>query len=826
MSSDYESSSASPSSESEEEEWDSTAMKKPSRARRAKCATPPTRRNPRRYTTEEMNREIAAMRENASESSEEEVVRKPRRRAPPRNRRNLKESDSEELEDSDGSNEEPPTRPSRDTPSRPTRKCAADTKMKMSSAVKADRLSEKEALADAVEESEAEMLDSSDSESDEKPKAKKRKANDSDDEEYNEGLFNDDETSENDSEEEEEYASESDDGDRRSSRPKRSCAKKNSYKVNDDIGTADEESADEDAGPSILVSPSRKSTMAFGSPKLRQKARARRKPLAESSDEDSYKQTYFQHKQAQKESPTKLKTTTVDCPSEHDEITMMPLPKGKPHICFVTPDKQNRHCFTIETMYRIAISKASSDSNTSRLSNNGPLQFLQPPHFRTPISDDLLDQIACRFGREALVIEDSPLYKKLRKRSTGNFRGDVDLDDEMDEFDSDGEFVGGRGTGQNFDERFQRYVQSFMGSQDVYCCPLCYNEAYRRYGNQGDEEMIEDDASDSDGENEVKEDRFDFLDDPMTILGSADNHRFVIASTFCFKLLVGVKNHLRSVHHVDLTAIQGNDLFKRFQIRASDGLLQRWLRKSLKQRMAQPMHLQGDMMSYWLGGENQSFLLLLDQIERGELEGHQSGDYGSEFSESFPNRARRIWLEVSSPYLKAQDDMKEFLASESEEDEAQHDSVPINPHFTPPNKEGDQFKSPEDEMLEFLKRKNSQRGAASSSENDDSSSSDSSEELEVLSKQGIEEEEEEEEDEWTRSKSLVVAKRKAKRRGKRNNDDSTDDELFESNNANASTPNGNANTFGAEDSDNADEQKPSPCKSARKRVAESSDDES
>jgi hypothetical protein len=263
-----------------------------------------------------------------------------------------------------------------------------------------------------------------------------------------------------------------------------------------------------------------------------------------------------------------------------------------------------------------------------------------------------------------------------------------------------------------------------------------------------------------------------------------------------------------------------------FQIRASDGLLQRWLRKSLKQRMAQPMHLQGDMMSYWLGGENQSFLLLLDQIERGELEGHQSGDYGSEFSESFPNRARRIWLEVSSPYLKAQDDMKEFLASESEEDEAQHDSVPINPHFTPPNKEGEQFKSPEDEMLEFLKRKNSQRGAASSSENDDSSSSDSSEELEVLSKQGIEEEEEEEEDEWTRSKSLVVAKRKAKRRGKRNNDDSTDDELFESNNANASTPNGNANTFGAEDSDNADEQKPSPCKSARKRVAESSDDES
>jgi hypothetical protein len=167
------------------------------------------------------------------------------------------------------------------------------------------------------------------------------------------------------------------------------------------------------------------------------------------------------------------------------------------------------------------------------------------------------------------VIENSSLYKKLKNRSVGNFRGDVDLDDEMDAFDSDGEFVGGRAAGgaQNFDERFQRYVQSFMGSQDIYCCPLCYNEAYRRLGCQGDEEMIEDDASDSDGEKEVKEDRFNFLDDPMTILGSVDNHRFVTAASFCFKLLVGVKNHLRSVHHVDVTVVQGNDLFKRFQVR-------------------------------------------------------------------------------------------------------------------------------------------------------------------------------------------------------------------------------------------------------------------
>jgi hypothetical protein len=523
-----------------------------------------------------MDREIRAMHENSdasedSEEEEEEVVKKPKRsvRTAARSRRNIKE----DSDDGDSSVDQQPR--SNGTPSRPTRRCAAATQLKMSSAVKSDLKSEKEALGSALEESEAEMLNSSDdsSESEKRPtkRSKKRKANDSSDEEYEEGLFNDD-SSENDSEE---Y--QSDDSDegvaRKSKRPQRSCARnKKSYKVTEqDLGTADEESADEDTGPSILISPSKNSAMPYGSPKLREKARARRRPLVkddESSDDDSHKQTYFQHKCAQKKSPSKLKTTSIDCPSKYDEITMMELPKGEPHICYVTPDNKNRHCFTLETMYRIAISKRSETS--ALLSSSGPLQFLQPPHFRTSISDDLLDQIASRFGRLSLVIEDSSLYKKMKARSSGNFRGDIDLDDDMDNFDSDGEYVGphrqGR-NGQNFDERFQRYIQSWMGSQDIYCCPLCYNEASRRQGNMDDDEIVEDDASDDEGNNDQKEDRFSFLDDPMTILGCLDGQEFAVASTFCFRLLTGVKNHLRSIHHVDLTVIQGNDLFKRFQVR-------------------------------------------------------------------------------------------------------------------------------------------------------------------------------------------------------------------------------------------------------------------
>ena len=93
-----------------------------------------------------------------------------------------------------------------------------------------------------------------------------------------------------------------------------------------------------------------------------------------------------------------------------------------------------------------------------------------------------------------------------------------------------------------------------------------FSQSQLLVNNEGDEEMIQDDASEDDGE-EMKEDRFSFLDDPMTILGSVDNHKFAVASKFCFRLLSGVKTHLKSVHHVDVTVVEGNDLYKKFQVR-------------------------------------------------------------------------------------------------------------------------------------------------------------------------------------------------------------------------------------------------------------------
>ena len=136
------------------------------------------------------------------------------------------------------------------------------------------------------------------------------------------------------------------------------------------------------------------------------------------------------------------------------------------------------------------------------------------------------------------------------------------------------------------------------------------------------------------------------------------------------------------------------------------------------------------MVRYWLGGENQAFVLLLSQIDKGELRGEQSGEYGSDFSFSFPNRARKLWREVSAPYLKLQDDMEDFVADSDEEGAS---GPMINPHFTPPSleDEGGDTMTPEERMIEHLKKRNAARKVQSCSDEGASGGGDDSSDDEV-----------------------------------------------------------------------------------------------
>ena len=232
------------------------------------------------------------------------------------------------------------------------------------------------------------------------------------------------------------------------------------------------------------------------------------------------------------------------CSSEFDEITTQSLPKL--HVCYLAPDKKTRHCFCLQTLYKAAILGGKKIQKS-----DGGLQFLQPPHFRTAMSDDLIDQIAARFGRQALNIENSNVYKQNRDGLQMPF--------DHTGFDVDA-------VEESFRDRLNNYLNKQMGSNDIYCCPLCYCEAQRRFrgGDEADDENsdVDDDEFDYSMDNVTNYSKVD----PMSILGNPDSDCFEVAASFCFNKLAQVKRHIRLVHKIDVSEVEANDFLKRFMV--------------------------------------------------------------------------------------------------------------------------------------------------------------------------------------------------------------------------------------------------------------------
>ncbi len=239
----------------------------------------------------------------------------------------------------------------------------------------------------------------------------------------------------------------------------------------------------------------------------------------------------------------------INCPSTEDEITLQPFRANKPHVCYLAPDGKTRHCYHLDTLYRAAIM-----AGLRRYDERGKMQLLQPPHFSQIMYDDIMDQIATRFGRQALNIEDSKVYKKIvvhgiqlsrRSYSFGN-------DNEDDEYN----YV-------NFEQRINNYFQDLMSTHsDLYCCPLCYTTAHNRYQNKSAE-------SESDSESDAEASLPDYSHDPMELLGDLDDKKYKIAATFCFRRLTQVKKHLRVKHNLVISNVDGSDLYQRFRVSVS-----------------------------------------------------------------------------------------------------------------------------------------------------------------------------------------------------------------------------------------------------------------
>ena len=224
------------------------------------------------------------------------------------------------------------------------------------------------------------------------------------------------------------------------------------------------------------------------------------------------------HFQAKYGSSTPSKSTskshlTSNFHSVKDSYTGEALPKGKPFVYY--EDGEERYYYSLDTIYRRAIYGSN---------NNTKPKFLQPPDFKEPMDDDLIDQISNKFGRSALNIKESRVYKDIN-----------------------------------------RVVGYDMESKDLYCCPICYIEAYRKQGNivgvnDDDDAIYQSDESDSDSD---EEDLVLFKDDPMTILNNAGLQK---ASTFCFVKLRDVKRHVKDVHGFEPSIMRGNALFHGFRV--------------------------------------------------------------------------------------------------------------------------------------------------------------------------------------------------------------------------------------------------------------------
>lgn len=291
-----------------------------------------------------------------------------------------------------------------------------------------------------------------------------------------------------------------------------------------DVGVADDSSDD-----SIVASPP---------PKLHlQRSPQRRSPKNPPKRQQKAPPKENSHESAEEsDSSTSARPKDVpQCDSKLDVITGEKLPKV--HVCFFTPDQRSCQCFALETLRKIALS-ASAPQYRKDNAGREVQTFLQPPHFRTPMSDDLLDQIASRFGRDALKIHGSYYRRQAMEiPAAATDWSSVNMPVLPDQND-------------DFHDQLQQYIRKSMGSQDVYTCPLCYIVAHSRLS-----------SDDTDVPYETEFDK-----DPMAVLGFLDNDNFTVASAFCFRKVAELKEHVREDHDVKTTGIEGNAFYARYKV--------------------------------------------------------------------------------------------------------------------------------------------------------------------------------------------------------------------------------------------------------------------
>jgi hypothetical protein len=273
--------------------------------------------------------------------------------------------------------------------------------------------------------------------------------------------------------------------------------------------------------------------------------------------------------------------TVCRCTSEFDAITEEDLPSR--HVCLVSPDGSSKHCFALETLRQVALTSSHPKTDI-----NGKLTFLQPLHFRTAMSDDLLDQIASRFGRDALDLT-GPFYNG----TIGSIDGVSFNPPSFSVYEE-----------ETFRTTLRRFVRSVMGRRDLYVCPLCYTIACSRVIDSRKRKSAVNRRRDSKQDiSEVYS--ADFQEDPMYVLGSLDNEALGVAATFCFRSAKQVESHLQQDHQVTPRK-EDNGIYVRYMVRRSARLRSRSNFYSLTEPSVFPKHRYGNRTDWFNASFTQS----------------------------------------------------------------------------------------------------------------------------------------------------------------------------------------------------------------------------
>ena len=163
------------------------------------------------------------------------------------------------------------------------------------------------------------------------------------------------------------------------------CCRKKNVNVDIDESFLDPDESDENDDQKVLRTP----------PSLKIVRSTRKQAVPDDRQWDEYKDDGEGNDEHKSSPPILASSHMPFCQSTTDAITMDHLPKK--HICFYMPDGKTKQCFALETLHKIAL------TGTVMYANEKPT-FKQPPHFRTPMSDDIVDQIASRFGRAAVDV--------------------------------------------------------------------------------------------------------------------------------------------------------------------------------------------------------------------------------------------------------------------------------------------------------------------------------------------------------------------------------------------------------------------------------------